>query len=215
MKVSKAKLAENRAAMIHAAGHLFQERGVDGVGIAEICKEAGLTHGALYAQFGSKNGLLAEALAASLQASRTRMLERGKKHTDPLMAYVDYYLSERHRDDIAGGCSFPALGADVARQDALAGDRFADGFLANVEAIACWLPHVPSEERISRASAILSLMSGAVTASRAVSKVRPELATQILSSARDAVESLTGKAAFADRRLGSERQMKKSASATR
>ena len=54
LKVTKAKAAENRAALVQAAGSLFRERGIDGVGVAEISKKAGLTHGALYAQFPSK-----------------------------------------------------------------------------------------------------------------------------------------------------------------
>jgi TetR/AcrR family transcriptional repressor of nem operon len=192
MKVSKETLAVHREAMIDAAGRLFQERGIDGVGVAEISKAAGLTHGALYAQFGSKNGLVAEALTASIQAGRIRMFRRGKGHGDPLLAYVDYYLSESHRYDIAGGCPFPALGADVARQGPLIGGCYADGFVASAETIADWLPRVPPEERSKRASAILSLISGAVIASRAVSNARPDVAAQILSSAREAVERLAG-----------------------
>lgn len=191
MKVSKNKLAENRAAMIQAAGRLFRDRGIEGVGVAEICKEAGLTHGALYAQFGSKSGLATEALEDGLRASDARMLKRGERAADPLSAYIDYYLSPRHRDDLAGGCSIAALAADVARQDALIGGRFADGFTRSANTISAWLPHVPPEERSARAMAILSLMSGAITASRAASKADPALADRILSAARDALERLT------------------------
>ncbi|KDR86561.1 MULTISPECIES: TetR/AcrR family transcriptional regulator [Agrobacterium] len=192
MKVSKEKLAANRSAIIGAAVTLFQERGIDGVGVSEICTAAGLTHGALYAQFGSKSGLVAEALGATVQASRQRMADRGRGHADPLMAYLDYYLSERHRDDISGGCSFPALGADVARQDTPVGERFAKGFSASVEAIADLLHNVPKNERLGRASAILSLISGAVTASRATRKAQPDASKEILVAARNAVKTLTG-----------------------
>ena len=59
LKVTKEKATENRAALVHAAGRLFRERGIDGVGVAEISKKAGLTHGALYAQFPSKEALAA------------------------------------------------------------------------------------------------------------------------------------------------------------
>src|SRR6202023_4155843 len=67
LKVTKEKAAENRAALVQAAGRLFRERGIDGVGVAEISKKAGLTHGALYAQFPSKEALAAEAFAAASQ----------------------------------------------------------------------------------------------------------------------------------------------------
>ena len=73
MKVSKKKVAENRDALVRAAGRLFRERGIDGVGIAEICQQAGLTHGALYAQFPSKEALAAEALADGVNRGHLRM----------------------------------------------------------------------------------------------------------------------------------------------
>jgi TetR/AcrR family transcriptional repressor of nem operon len=190
MKVSRNKLAENRTAMIQAAGRLFRERGIEGAGVAEICKEAGLTHGALYAQFGSKSGLAMEALEDGLRASDARMLKRGEGAADPLSAYVAYYLSPRHRNDLAGGCSIAALAADVARQDAPIGERFAAGFTRSANAISAWLPQIPSEERSARAIAILSLISGAITASRAAAKADPDLADRILNAARDAVERL-------------------------
>src|SRR5271163_2668818 len=65
LKVTKEKAADNRAALVRAAGRLFRERGIDGVGVAEISKKAGLTHGALYAQFPSKEALAAEAFASA------------------------------------------------------------------------------------------------------------------------------------------------------
>src|ERR1700730_18966164 len=67
LKVTKEKVNENRAALVQAAGRLFRERGIDGVGVAEISKTAGLTHGALYAQFSSKEALAAEALASAFK----------------------------------------------------------------------------------------------------------------------------------------------------
>jgi AcrR family transcriptional regulator len=82
----------------------------DGVGVAEICKAAGLTHGALYPLFGSKHGLTAEAIKDGMAASNARMLKRGMWRVDPPAAYLDYYLSATHRDDVRGGCSIAALG---------------------------------------------------------------------------------------------------------
>src|SRR6202795_3270937 len=73
LKVTKEKATENRAALVQAAGRLFRERGIDGVGVAEISKKAGLTHGALYAQFPSKEALAAEAFASSASRGLERM----------------------------------------------------------------------------------------------------------------------------------------------
>src|SRR5260370_2725848 len=108
MKVSKEKSAENRAALLHAAGLLFRERGIDGVGVAEISQRAGLTHGALYAQFPSKEALAAEALGYGLDRHLAHLMavaEDGQdNHQPPLTAYLDAYLTPQHRDDLARGC---------------------------------------------------------------------------------------------------------------
>src|SRR5882724_6696965 len=88
LKVTKVKAAENRAALVKAAGRLFRERGIDGVGVAEISKKAGLTHGALYAQFPSKEALAAEAFACAFK----RGLEQMTAGRDGLPATVTDYL---------------------------------------------------------------------------------------------------------------------------
>src|SRR5271154_5372425 len=77
MKVTKEKSAENRAALVDTAAHMFRERGIDGVGVAEISKAAGLTPGALYGQFPSKQALVAEALAQGLAGGHARMTVSG------------------------------------------------------------------------------------------------------------------------------------------
>ncbi|WP_247896718.1 TetR/AcrR family transcriptional regulator [Azospirillum argentinense] len=73
MKVSKEKAAENRAAIVKAAGRLFRERGFDKVGVAEITKAAGLTHGGFYGHFASKDALAAEACEAAFAESLGRL----------------------------------------------------------------------------------------------------------------------------------------------
>src|ERR1700761_7278185 len=89
MKVSKEQVAQNREALIAAAGRLFRERGIDGVGVAEICKQAGLTHGALYAQFPSKEALAAEALADGVAAANGRLSARRDGREPTLTDHLD------------------------------------------------------------------------------------------------------------------------------
>src|SRR5256885_8921582 len=108
MKVTKEKAAKNRATLVQAAGRLFRERGIDGVGVAEICQAAGLTHGALYAQFPSKEALAAEALAAGLDRSYAYMTAGKDEQPPGLTEYLDLYLSRRLRDNLAGGCPMAA-----------------------------------------------------------------------------------------------------------
>jgi TetR/AcrR family transcriptional regulator, transcriptional repressor for nem operon len=110
MKVSKDQVAAHRARILAAAARLFRLRGFDDVTVAEVMKEAGLTHGAFYGHFSSKEALVAEAigqvLAPAVQDAKTRA---------PAAAYADGYLSTRHRDDPATGCTFSSLGTEAAR----------------------------------------------------------------------------------------------------
>src|SRR5882762_11139746 len=117
LKVTKAKAAENRAALVLAAGRLFRERGIDGAGVAEISKKAGLTHGALYAQFPSKEALAAEAFASALKPGLEKMTADRAGRPATLTDVLDEYLSFEHRDNLAGGCPMSASASEVARQD--------------------------------------------------------------------------------------------------
>src|SRR6202171_4636160 len=93
LKDTKEKAAENRAALVQAAGRLFRERGIDGVGVAEISKKAGLTHGALYAHFPSKEVLAAEAFAAASQEGWEQVTADRDGRPATLTDLLDYYLS--------------------------------------------------------------------------------------------------------------------------
>lgn len=108
MKVSREQVAENRRRILDVASRLFRERGFEAVTIAEIMKEAGLTHGGFYGYFESKDALIAAALADALAG--------GAGPSDGLAEYAAKYLSRRHRDDPAGGCPVAALAADTIRQ---------------------------------------------------------------------------------------------------
>src|SRR5271167_5277992 len=94
MKVTKEKSAENRAALIETAGRLFRERGIDGVGVAEISKKAGLTHGALYAQFPSKEALAAEAFTSGLTPVLEQIIADRDGSPAALADFLDDYLSQ-------------------------------------------------------------------------------------------------------------------------
>ena len=117
MKVSKEQMAENRARILDAAAALFRERGFAGIGVADLMKAAGLTHGGFYGHFASKEELMARAseraLAGSLGGWR-RLVEQAPD--DALRRIVRSYLSEAHRDHPEQGCAVAAHGADVARQ---------------------------------------------------------------------------------------------------
>src|SRR5262249_36763984 len=124
----KEKAAQNRATLVETAARLFRERGIDGVGVAEIGKAAGLTHGALYAHFPSKEALAAEALEHGLQISHARMTSERDGRLPSLSELLDSYLSEEKRDDVANGCTLAASAGDIGRQDETISARYSDGF---------------------------------------------------------------------------------------
>jgi TetR/AcrR family transcriptional regulator, transcriptional repressor for nem operon len=191
MKVSKEQAAQNRAKLIETAARLMRERGIDGVGVAEIGKAAGLTHGALYAHFPSKDALAAEALAFSLELGHRRLTAPRDGRLPELGELLDGYLSEEKRDDVAEGCAMAASVSEIGRQDASVSDRFAEGFEQMVSVFASKLGagHADARRR-ERALTMAVAMIGAISASRAVMKARPELADEILHAVRHSIDTI-------------------------
>ena len=171
MRVSKEKSAQNRHDILTAAARLFREQGVGAAGVDAITKDAGLTHGAVYSHFGSKEAIAAEAVRLAFQGSKRlwqRLVGReGAKKAFP--AIVATYLSREHRDAPGEGCVAAALGADVARQPLSVRAAFTEEFK---DALACLAGVMPGEDparRCEDAIAAFASMAGALTLARAVS----------------------------------------------
>lgn len=193
MKVTKEKAAENRQALVRTAGKLFRQHGINGVGVADIGKEAGLTHGALYAQFPSKEALAAEALSDALARSYARMVASGNEAEPTIGEYLDYYINKRHRDNLANGCAMSASGSEVARQGKSVSRSFADGFDRMARALEKSLQKTPLHATArERALTIAAAEIGVVIVARAVAKADPSLSEEILSSARHALGEVGG-----------------------
>src|ERR1700761_7396712 len=90
---------KNHRQIVEVAAQKMRESGTDGPGVAEIMKEAGLTHGGFYKHFDSRDDLVAEAVEAAATQSRAGYLEVTAGAADPLAAFVEWYLSDTHRDD--------------------------------------------------------------------------------------------------------------------
>src|SRR5271163_189686 len=212
LKVTKEKAADNRAALVRAAGRLFRERGIDGVGVAEISKKAGLTHGALYAQFSSKEALAAEAFASGLEPGFEQMTADRDGRPAALADFLDDYLSLEHRDNLATGCPMAASASEVARQDKVIGARFTEGFEQFVAVVERGLGASPVKaENRQRALAMMAAMIGGVAASRAVAKTDPKLANQILRAVRRIVGEVGGDEGQVDGAQGKARATRKRA----
>jgi TetR/AcrR family transcriptional repressor of nem operon len=170
MRVSKAKAHENRERVIDVASELLREKGVDGIGIADLMDAAGLTHGGFYRQFKSKDDLVAQAVDRAFDATRAALMDH-VAHTpgDPLRALVEYYVSSAHVDAVGQGCSLPALGSDAGRTaDPVLHTVFGDAVEAYLGAIASLVPNIDPGTARQRAIAILAEMVGAIVISRAI-----------------------------------------------
>src|SRR5579863_5141763 len=191
LKVTKQKAAENRAALVQAAARLFRERGIDGVGVAEISKQAGLTHGALYAQFPSKEALAAEAFAAANQEGWEQIKSDRDGRPATLTDFLDHYLSSEHRDNLATSCPMSASASEIGRQDRVVGERFTEGFEQTVALMERRLGD-SAVKTVNRQSALamMAAMIGGVAAARATAKADPKLSSEILRAVRRVVGEL-------------------------
>lgn len=185
MKVSKEQAARHRAAIVDAAARLFRERGLDGVGVGEITRAAGLTHGGFYGHFASKEALAEEACARSFDEVVQRLL--GRLGADgSLDALLDTYLSPRHRDDPGDGCPMAALGGEIPhREDALQ-ERFSAGVATYIDTLADKLraQGLAQPEARARAVLLLSTLVGGLLLARATARAKPELSNELLATLR-------------------------------
>jgi len=169
MRVSREQAAENRERVLSAAAKLFRERGFDGIGVADLMKSAGLTHGGFYGQFESKEDLMAQAAQRAMQDSLAhwqRLAERAPQ--DPLAALLKFYLSPAHRDRPGEGCMLASLGAEAPRHGPALRHSFTTGCKALLEQLAGMLPGRSATARRERALATFASMVGALVLARAV-----------------------------------------------
>lgn len=187
MKVSRQQAERNRREVVASAARLFREHGFDGIGLGEVMRAAGLTHGGFYKQFDSKEGLVREAMAAALERSRAQWRERlASSAGDPLPTLVEGYLSPAHRDNPADGCAFAALAAEAARRsDPQLREVFEEQARGYLDMLCSMLDDQPGASSRDRALAMLSTLVGALLMSRVV--VDPQLSDDFLRAATAAV----------------------------
>lgn len=193
MKVTREKAAENRQALVDAASRLFRAKGIDGVGVAEISKAAGLTHGALYAQFASKDALAAAAMSAGLERSLKALTSSAAERPSALGAYLDFLISPRQRDNLSTGCPMTASASEVSRQDESVCASFVSGFEAMVREIEAVLgPSRLEATARQRALLIMAAHIGTVAVARAAFKSQPALSDELIETARQLLGQIGG-----------------------
>ncbi|MGJ4970962.1 MULTISPECIES: TetR/AcrR family transcriptional regulator [unclassified Bradyrhizobium] len=212
MRYSPEHKAETHARIVRKASVRLRERGAHGVGVADLMKEAGLTHGGFYAHFDSREALVVEAFGYAID----RSMEHWRKLLDQLppqkrlSAIVDGYLSAGHRDDVGHGCAVPALGAEIARESAKTRKAFAAKLEELIDLFAEYIVDVPAKTARKRASAMLATLAGTLVMARLMGS--GELSDDILNSGREvalAVASGGGPAGRALVRAPAKRPVKK------
>lgn len=181
MRVSRVEAAQNRERIIEVAARLFRERGFDGIGVADLMKSAGLTHGGFYGHFASKEDLMAQACARALESSLDA-LHQAAEHGggNALSAVASAYLSPAHRDRPGEGCVLAALGADAARHGSPVRSAFTRGVRSALDLLTRLVPGRSKRTKRERALATYASMIGALVLARAVDD--PELSEEVLES---------------------------------
>jgi TetR/AcrR family transcriptional repressor of nem operon len=171
---SKASKDNTHARLVHAAASAFKDKGIDGIGVADLMKELDLTHGGFYKHFASRDALVTEALDLALSGTGAAMRERLFKGGRPTLAgFVNFYLDDAHRSGRADGCAVAALAGDAARKGADVQSQFREQIDRNLQSLseAMTQDATRSESRgESRAAAmvLLSTLYGALIMARAV-----------------------------------------------
>lgn len=171
-----------RRRMIETSGRRFKSDGIEGSGIATLVADAGLTNGAFYGHFSSKDDLVAAVVTDQL-ATQVALLD-SLPAGPGLAAFIRDYLSAAHRDDPATGCPSAALLDEIGRCDAATRRAYTTGVRSVIAAIARHLEDgddqaSPAEER---ATALVGLLVGSLQLARAVED--RELSDRVLAAAR-------------------------------
>jgi TetR/AcrR family transcriptional repressor of nem operon len=186
MRYSKEHKQETHARIVKKASVRLREKGAHGIGVADLMKEAGLTHGGFYAHFDSREALVIEAFAYAMDRSieHWRKIAAETPAEKRLSTIIDSYVSTVHRDDPGRGCAVTTLGAEIARESAKTRKAFAAKLQQLIDVMADQIPDVPRKTARRQAMGTLATMMGTLVMSRVAGS--GELSDEILASGREA-----------------------------
>jgi TetR/AcrR family transcriptional repressor of nem operon len=192
MRYGKGHKQATRERILEAAGRRFKQDGIDGAGVAAVMSDAGLTNGAFYAHFTSKEDLVANVLADQLRVQRQNFDAQPRDRAG-LEAFIRAYLSPQHRDESADGCPSAALLDEIVRRPAATRQAFTDELLATADDMAAHLDPTDANAARTDALTLLGLMIGTLQLARALTD--RDLSDQLLTRAVDtALNSLDDRA---------------------
>ncbi len=165
MRYSKDQKQTTRERILEAAGRRFKQDGIDGAGVASVMSDAGLTNGAFYGHFRSKEDLVANVLADQLRAQR-RSFDSQPAGRAGIEAFIRSYLSPQHRDQSAEGCPSAALIDEIVRRPAATRQVFTDELARTMDDIASRLDPTDVEAARTDALALFGFMLGTLQLAR-------------------------------------------------
>ena len=192
MKVSKEVMAAHKEQIVSSAARRYRERGLDGISVADLMNEVGLTHGGFYRHFSSKDELIA---LAALRAVSDTITEWGKVAADAtgdrLEAVVRYYLSLRHHDHPETGCLAAALGCELSRLSSPMKDAVTDGERQIIDFLSGISPGKTKVLRRKQAIVAFASMVGGMTLARMTSdgELRQEILKDVAHAASNSVSA--------------------------
>ena len=187
MRYSREHKLETHARIVKKASVRLREKGAHGIGVADLMKDAGLTHGGFYAHFDSRDALVIEAFAYAMDrgTERWRKLAEQTPPEKRLGVIVDSYLTAAHRDDPGHGCTIPTLGAEIARESPRTRKAFAAKLERMIDMLADQIPEVPRKAARKQAMAAIATMMGTLVLARIAGN--GEFSDEILGAGRAAV----------------------------
>lgn len=185
MRYSPEHKQETHDRIVKKASVRLREKGAHGIGVADLMKEAGLTHGGFYAHFDSREALVIEAFGYAMDRSMEHWRKlTGEAAPEKRLALVaESYLSTLHRDNPGHGCSIPALGAEIARESPKTRKAFAGKLDQMIEMMTDYIPNMPRKAARKQAIATLATMVGTMLLARVAGS--NELSDEVLKAGRD------------------------------
>src|SRR5882672_9845508 len=187
MRYSREHKLETHARIVKKASVRLREKGAHGIGVADLMKDAGLTHGGFYAHFDSRDALVIEAFAYAMDrgTERWRKLAEQTPPAKRLPTIVESYLTPVHRDDPGRGCAIPTLGAELARESPRTRKAFAAKLEQMIDMLGAQIPGVPRKAARKQAMATIATMMGTKVLARVAGS--GEFSEEILGAGREAV----------------------------
>lgn len=194
MGYSQAQKAENRERVLENASRQIREHGIEALGVADCMRSAGLTHGAFYGHFSSRDALIVEALEHAVIQSEKRLASlaagSGKQAKTPLQSIAEAFLNERHVKNPGNGCALCALAGEARH----ANPDIRELLTGYVRKLAARIAHATSCNNENAALGIVATIVGAITLARAVDD--DNLAKSILSASLAMIKTQDGGARY-------------------